>query len=143
MCRHAFEACATVGYWPHCKTYLYYGGKAVRQSNYAAAGRRLRLQTKSIALESARKGVTVNPISPGLQSNSNGGAAVLTKYWKVLLRTFRWGRLGTARRQSPARGLFDRRRAGFVTGAEPRGQRAPVHGLNANPEKPKSEKKAE
>jgi acetoacetyl-CoA reductase len=85
------------------------------QSNYAAAKAGILGFTKALALEGARKNITVNAIAPGY-CDTDMVAAVPADVLKSIIANIPVGRLGTAADVARAVSFLVREEAGFITG---------------------------
>lgn len=118
MCRHVFEGMCNRGFGRIVNISSINGGKGqFGQSNYAAAKAGVYGFTKSIALEGARKGVTVNSISPGY-IDSPMVRAVPEKVLDSIIADIPVGRLGQPDDIARAVVFLTAEDAGFVTGAD-------------------------
>lgn len=118
MCRHVFEGMCDRGFGRIVNISSINGGKGqFGQSNYAAAKAGVYGFTKSIALEGARKGVTVNSISPGY-IDSPMVRAVPDKVLQNIIGEIPVGRLGLPDDIARAVTFLTAEDAGFVTGAD-------------------------
>jgi acetoacetyl-CoA reductase len=88
----------------------------VGQVNYSAAKAGLIGFTKALALENARKGVTVNVICPGY-IDTEMVAAVPAKVLESIIATIPVGRLGKAEEIAACVSFLAGSDAGFITGA--------------------------
>ena len=88
----------------------------VGQVNYSAAKAGLIGFTKALALENAKKGITVNVICPGY-IDTDMVAAVPPKVLESIIATIPVGRLGKAEEIAACVGFLASDGAGFITGA--------------------------
>jgi acetoacetyl-CoA reductase len=88
----------------------------VGQTNYSAAKAGLIGFTKALALENARKGITVNAICPGY-IDTEMMAAVPEKVLEGIVASIPVGRLGKGEEIADMVSFLAGERAGFVTGA--------------------------
>jgi acetoacetyl-CoA reductase len=86
------------------------------QTNYAAAKAGMIGFTKSLAVESAAKGITVNAIAPGY-INTDMVAAIKPEILKTIVDKIPVGRLGEAREIAALTLFLASDDAGFITGA--------------------------
>jgi acetoacetyl-CoA reductase len=86
------------------------------QANYAAAKAGILGFTKALALEGARKNVTVNAIAPGY-CDTEMVAAVAPDILQKIIATIPVGRLGTATDIARTVAFLAADEAGFITGA--------------------------
>ena len=86
------------------------------QTNYAAAKAGILGFTKALALENARKNVTVNAIAPGY-CDTDMVAAVAPEIMQKIIANIPVGRLGTAADIARAVAFLADEGAGFITGA--------------------------
>ncbi len=86
------------------------------QTNYAAAKAGILGFTKALALENARKNVTVNAIAPGY-CDTDMVAAVAPEIMQKIIANIPVGRLGTAADIARAVAFLADEEAGFITGA--------------------------
>jgi acetoacetyl-CoA reductase len=86
------------------------------QSNYSAAKAGMLGFTRSLALENARKGVTVNAIAPGY-IDTEMVQAVPEKVLQSIIEQIPVGRLGTGDEIADMVSFLAGERAGYVTGA--------------------------
>jgi len=86
------------------------------QSNYSAAKAGILGFTKALALESARKNVTVNAIAPGY-CDTDMVAAVSEQVLQSIIASIPVGRLGSPRDVARLVGFLADDEAGFITGA--------------------------
>ncbi len=86
------------------------------QANYAAAKAGILGFTKALALESARKNVTVNAIAPGY-CDTDMVAAVPADVMKTIISNIPIGRLGSAADIARAVSFLAKEEAGFITGS--------------------------
>jgi acetoacetyl-CoA reductase len=87
----------------------------IGQANYAASKAGLFGFTKSLALEVARKGITVNCVAPGY-TDTEMVAAVPKEVLDKVIATIPVGRLGQAREIARAVGFLTDDDAGYITG---------------------------
>ena len=90
---------------------------AFGQANYAAAKAGMHGFTKSLALEVARKGVTVNTISPGYIATKMVKAVPQDVLETKILPQIPVGRLGTPEEVAALVAYLSSDAAGFITGA--------------------------
>ena len=88
----------------------------VGQANYAASKSGLFGLTKSLAREVARKGITVNCVTPGF-TDTDMVAAVPAEALEAVLKTIPVGRLGEAREIARAVRFLVEDDAGYITGS--------------------------
>ena len=88
----------------------------VGQANYAASKSGLFGLTKSLAREVARKGITVNCVTPGF-TDTDMVAAVPAEALEAVLKTIPVGRLGEAREIARAVRFLIDDEAGYITGS--------------------------
>jgi acetoacetyl-CoA reductase len=88
----------------------------IGQSNYAAAKAGMLGFTKSLALENAKKGVTVNAIAPGY-IDTEMVQAVPEKVLQSIVDNIPVGRLGRGEEIADVVAFLAGERAGYVTGA--------------------------
>ncbi|MFN4292191.1 MAG: acetoacetyl-CoA reductase [Permianibacter sp.] len=86
------------------------------QTNYAAAKSGIHGFTKALAQEVARKGVTVNTVSPGYIATKMV-MAVAPEIREEIIRGIPVGRLGTPEEVAHAVAFLISEQAGFITGA--------------------------
>jgi acetoacetyl-CoA reductase len=86
------------------------------QANYSAAKAGLIGFSKAVALENAKKGVTVNVVAPGY-TDTEMVRAVPEKVMEAILSQIPVGRLGTAEEIADAVAYLASDRAGFITGS--------------------------
>jgi len=86
------------------------------QTNYSAAKAGVIGFTKALAQETARKGITVNAVSPGY-IDTEMVQAVAPEVMKSIIAGIPVGRLGTAAEIAACVAFLAREDAGFVTGA--------------------------
>jgi len=86
------------------------------QTNYSAAKAGVIGFTKALAQETARKGITVNAVSPGY-IDTEMVQAVAPEVLKSIIAGIPVGRLGTAAEIAACVAFLAREDAGFVTGA--------------------------
>lgn len=86
------------------------------QANYSAAKAGVIGFTKALALESARKGITVNAVAPGY-TETDMLAGVEAKVLEAIQAQIPVGRLGRPQEIAHAVSFLVDERAGFVTGA--------------------------
>jgi len=86
------------------------------QTNYSAAKAGVIGFTKALAQETARKGITVNAVSPGY-IDTEMVQAVSPEVMKSIVAGIPVGRLGTAAEIAACVAFLAREDAGFVTGA--------------------------
>jgi acetoacetyl-CoA reductase len=91
---------------------------AYGQANYAAAKAGLHGFTKSLALEVAKKGITVNTVSPGYLATAMVEAVPQEVIEKRILPQIPEGRLGKPDEIAALIGFLCTDEAAFVTGAE-------------------------
>lgn len=118
MSRQVFDGMCERGFGRIVNISSINGGKGqFGQSNYAAAKAGVYGFTKSIALEGARKGVTVNSVSPGY-IDSPMVRSVPEKVLAGIIADIPVQRLGTADDIARAVAFLTAEEAGFVTGAD-------------------------
>jgi len=88
----------------------------IGQSNYAASKAGILGFTKALALESARKNITVNAVAPGY-CETDMTAAVSREVMKQIVDSIPVGRLGTPADIARAVVFLADDKAGFITGA--------------------------
>lgn len=86
------------------------------QANYAAAKAGILGFTKALAIEGARKNVTVNAIAPGY-CDTDMVAAVPADVMKTIISNIPIGRLGSAADIALAVSFLAKEEAGFITGS--------------------------
>ena len=98
-------------------------------TNYCAAKSGVIGFTRALALESARKGITVNAIAPGYVK-TDLLAGVSEDVMKAIVGQIPVGRLGEADEVGRCVVFLAADEAGWITGSTPHHQWRPVHGLN-------------
>jgi acetoacetyl-CoA reductase len=87
------------------------------QANYAATKAGITGFTKTLALEFARKGITVNSISPGFVKTEMTAAIPQDVMNNVILPQIPVGRLGNPEELAALLAFICSEKAGFLTGA--------------------------
>ncbi|NLC36526.1 MAG: acetoacetyl-CoA reductase [Alcaligenaceae bacterium] len=87
------------------------------QTNYSAAKAGIQGFTKALALEVARKGVTVNSVSPGYAATSMVAAVDAEILEKQIVSQIPIGRLGKPEEIAATIGFLCSEDAGYITGA--------------------------
>ena len=86
------------------------------QTNYSAAKAGILGFTKALALEEARRGITVNAIAPGY-CDTEMVASVAPEIMKLIIADIPVGRLGKPDDIARAVAFLVKEEAGFITGA--------------------------
>ncbi|MEC5217184.1 acetoacetyl-CoA reductase [Actimicrobium sp. GrIS 1.19] len=117
MSRHVIEGMRERGFGRIVNISSINGEKGqLGQTNYAAAKAGILGFTKSLALEGARKNVTVNAIAPGY-CDTDMMASVPEQTLQAIIASIPVGRLGTAEEVARMVAFLVADEAGFITGA--------------------------
>jgi acetoacetyl-CoA reductase len=117
MCRNVIEGMRARGFGRIINIGSINGQKGqLGQTNYSAAKAGMSGFTKALALESARKGITVNVLCPGY-INTEMVAAVPEETRKAIISTIPVGRLGTVDEIANAALFLAADSSGFITGS--------------------------
>lgn len=117
MCRHAVEGMRERGFGRIVNISSINGQKGqFGQANYAAAKAGILGFTKALALESARRNITVNAIAPGY-CDTDMVAAVSKEVLQTIIAGIPIGRLGTPDDVGRMVAFLADDEAGFITGA--------------------------
>lgn len=117
MCRHVIEGMRERGFGRILNISSINGQKGqLGQCNYAAAKAGILGFTKALALEVARKGITVNAIAPGYCDTAMV-AAVAPEVLQAIVGAIPVGRLGTPDDIARMVAFLADDKAGFITGA--------------------------
>lgn len=117
MCRHVIEGMRERGFGRIVNISSVNGQKGqFGQTNYAAAKAGILGFTKALALESARKNITVNAVAPGY-CDTEMVAAVSEQVMQGIVASIPVGRLGTPADIARMVAFLAEDEAGFITGA--------------------------
>jgi acetoacetyl-CoA reductase len=117
MCRNVIEGMRARGFGRIINIASINGQKGqLGQTNYCAAKSGMIGFTKALALESARKGITVNALAPGYV-DTEMVKAVPAETLKAIVATIPLGRLGTCEEIAHSALFLADERSSFITGA--------------------------
>ena len=117
MCRHVIDGMRERNFGRIINISSINGQKGqFGQTNYAAAKAGILGFTKALALEEARKGITVNAVAPGY-CDTDMVAAVPAEAMKSIISVIPVGRLGSPEDIARAVAFLASDEAGFITGA--------------------------